>query len=258
MKENNIAKIKNVWKSNNSILKPVKSELYLDIIDQIASLFAIGSYYYYIFNFENLAMEFVHSGTKNVLGIEPNEFSLDKLFDLMHPDDLAKLHEKENAATDFLLNKISKEEIPLYKVVYLMRLRHANGIYKTILHQVKALTISEGGKIQQVIGIHTDVTYLNIPFDNKISFISNQRPSYYSIETDASFKLIENNFKNIFTNREKEILQNISQGKTSIEIANQLFVSPYTINTHKRNILKKSQCTNTVQLLAKCIREGVI
>lgn len=35
-------------------------------------------------------------------------------------------------------------------------------------------------------------------------------------------------------------------------------VSPHTINTHKRNILKKSHCKNTAELVAKCIREGVI
>lgn len=47
MKNDNIAKIRNVWRSNNKISKPVKSELFLDIIGQVASLFAIGPYYYY-------------------------------------------------------------------------------------------------------------------------------------------------------------------------------------------------------------------
>jgi len=258
MKEDKIAKILNVWETKNKIVNPVNSSQYIEIVDQIASLFSVGSYYYYIFNFETLSMEFVHSGVHGVLGIDPNKFTLDKLFELMHPQDLAKLHEKENVATEFLLQKIPKEEIPLYKVVYLMRLRDSKGFYKTILHQVKALTITERGKIQQVMGIHTDVTYLNIPFDHKISFISRERPSYYSVNTDTCFNLVENSFKNLFTKREKEIIKKISEGKTFNEIAGNLFVSPHTINTHKKNILKKSHCNNTAELMAKCIREGVI
>jgi DNA-binding CsgD family transcriptional regulator len=258
MENENVTKILNVWETNNKIRNPVKNELYLDIIDQVASLFAAGSYYYYILNFTNLEMEFVHQGIKNVLGIQPNEFSINKLFQLMHPEDLAKMHEKEKKATDFLFNNIPNEDVPLYKVVYLMRLRNSNGNYKTILHQVKALTISEGGKIQQVIGVHTDVSYLNIPFDHKISFISQQRPSYYSMNTNTTYKLVENSFKTIFTKREKEIIKEISKGKNFNEIAENLFVSPHTVNTHKKNILRKAHCKNTAELMATCLREGVI
>ncbi len=258
MKEENIAKIMNVWESENKILKPVKQELYLDIIDQVASLFSIGSYYYYILNFENLEMEFVHDGVQDILGIKPKEFSINKLFEIMHPDDLTKMHEKESIACNFLFNSIPKEDIPLYKVVYLLRLRNSSGSYRTILHQAKALTISEAGKIQQVIGIHTDVTYFNIPFDHKISFVSQNRPSYYSIETDTTFNLVENSIKNIFTKREKEIIQKISEGKDFKQLAAYFYVSPHTINTHKKNILKKSHCKNTAELITKCIREGII
>ncbi|MDT0557765.1 response regulator transcription factor [Ichthyenterobacterium sp. W332] len=41
------------------------------------------------------------------------------------------------------------------------------------------------------------------------------------------------------TRREKEILQLIVKGRTSIEMANQLSLSKYTIDTHRKNIHKK-------------------
>ena len=41
------------------------------------------------------------------------------------------------------------------------------------------------------------------------------------------------------TKREKEILQLIVKGRTSIEMANQLKLSKYTIDTHRKNIHKK-------------------
>ncbi|WP_422106163.1 response regulator [Winogradskyella sp.] len=41
------------------------------------------------------------------------------------------------------------------------------------------------------------------------------------------------------TKREKEILQLIVKGRTSLEMANQLNLSKYTIDTHRKNIHKK-------------------
>lgn len=258
MKESSITKVLNVWESENKIIQPSNKELALEVIDQIASLFSAGSSYYYILNFENLEMEFVNDGTNEVLGISPCEFSIQKLFELMHPEDLKMMHSKEQEAINFLLKSIPAEEIPLYKVVYLMRLKHSNGTYKTILHQAKVLNLSKEGKIQHAIGIHTDVSYLNIPLDHRISFISNRRPSYFSVVSETSMELIENSIKNIFTSREKEIIKRIAEGKNSNQIANLLFLSTHTVNTHKKNILKKSHCNNTSMLVAKCIRAGVI
>lgn len=258
MKNSGILKVKNVWELHNKILDPVKKELYLDIIDQIASLFSAGSYYYYIFNFSTMQMEYVDKRTFDVLGIEPTDFKLDTILNIMHPEDLGCMHEKESTAVEFLFNKIPKEDIPHYKVVYLMRLLHTDGSYKTILHQSKTLTVSGDGKIQQVIGIHTDVSYLNLPFDHKVSFVSTERPSYFSLHAGADIQRVENSCKELFSEREKEILRMIAQGKDFKDIASELHLSPHTINTHKKNMLKKSHCNNTTELVATCIREGVV
>ena len=67
MKNSSISKVKEVWESHNKILDPVKKELYLDIIDQVASLFSAGSYYYYIFNFGTMQMEHVDKKTFDVI-----------------------------------------------------------------------------------------------------------------------------------------------------------------------------------------------
>ena len=258
MKENSIKKIWNVWENENKVLAPIDAPISLTAIDQIASLFSAGIYYYYVLNFDTYNMNFVHPNISKILGLQPVQFSLDTLFDIMHPDDLDKMHQKELKATHFLLKNIPLEDIPHYKVSYLMRLRHTNGTYKTILHQAKTLAISGNGKIQQVITVHTDVTYLNVPFDHKISFISEKRPSYYSIETDTSFEVINTSLKAIITKREIEIIQRISEGKNASEIAESLILSIHTINTHKKNILKKTQCNNTAELMAKCLQEGII
>ena len=128
---------------------------------------------------------------------------------------------------------------------------------KTILHQAKPINISGDEKIQQALIIHTDVTHLNIPFDHKVTFIGHNRPSYYAME-GVFFNLDENNTNINFSKREIEIIKKISEGKDFNQIAEMLYISPNTVRTHKRNILKKSGCKNSAELITKCFREGVI
>ena len=257
MDNDSIARIRDAWRPNK-IEKPVKTELYLNIIEQVANLFSAGSFYYYIMNFETVKMEYVDERIHSVLGIDPKDWNLDKMFELVHPEDLKQMHRKEAAAVDFILKRIATEDILKYKVVYVLRLRHADGSYKTILQQSKALSISEDGKVQHVLGIHTDVSYLNMPVDHKISFVGDGRPSFYAISTEDKFEPERYNYKEHFTPREIEILSKVAQGKTFGEIADILNISPYTINTHKRNILKKTDCRNTTELIARCVRDGII
>lgn len=257
MDEESIARIKKAWQPNK-IEKPVKSELYLNIIEQMANLFSAGSFYYYIINFETLQMEYVDQRIKSVMGIDPKDWTMDKVFDLVHPEDLKQMHLKEAKAVDFMLNRIPTEDILNYKVVYVLRLRHADGNYRTILQQSKTLSVSEDGKVQHVLGIHTDVSYLHMPVDHKISFIGDNRPSYFAESTDDHFTPEQYNFHDLFTPREKEILRNIALGKTFAEMADIFNISPHTINTHKKNILRKTDCHNTTELIARCIRDGII
>ena len=51
------------------------------------------------------------------------------------------------------------------------------------------------------------------------------------------------------TQREIELLQLIAQSKTSKEIAEILFISKHTVDTHRRNILKKTGKKNIMELL---------
>ena len=56
------------------------------------------------------------------------------------------------------------------------------------------------------------------------------------------------------SNREREILQCIVDGKTSREIAELLQISKLTVDTHRKNIQHKLEVSNTVEL----IRVGMI
>jgi len=60
------------------------------------------------------------------------------------------------------------------------------------------------------------------------------------------------------TKRELEILQLIANGLTTSEIADQLFVSKRTIETHRQNMLEKMDTKNTASLIKLAMSEGLI
>ncbi|MET0461793.1 MAG: helix-turn-helix transcriptional regulator, partial [Chitinophagaceae bacterium] len=51
------------------------------------------------------------------------------------------------------------------------------------------------------------------------------------------------------TRREKDILELLMKGMTSQEIAATLFLSSYTIDTHRKNMLQKFNVRNTQSLI---------
>ncbi|MDI1256411.1 MAG: response regulator transcription factor [Flavobacterium sp.] len=53
----------------------------------------------------------------------------------------------------------------------------------------------------------------------------------------------------ILSTREKEILRLIGEGKTSQEIADQLFIGKSTVDTHRKNILKKMNISGKTDLI---------
>lgn len=70
----------------------------------------------------------------------------------------------------------------------------------------------------------------------------------------------ENEFKELprLTNREKEILSLVGKGLTTQEIADKLFVSPLTVETHRRNLMAKFQVKNAAELIMEATKNKQI
>lgn len=60
------------------------------------------------------------------------------------------------------------------------------------------------------------------------------------------------------TNREIEVLQLIAQEYTNVEIAEKLFISRRTVDTHRRNLLQKLGAKNSIGLIRFAYNNGLI
>ncbi len=62
----------------------------------------------------------------------------------------------------------------------------------------------------------------------------------------------------ILTRREKEVLELIADGLTNNEIAEKLYISITTVDTHRKNLLNKFDCRNVASLVRKAAQQHFI
>ena len=62
----------------------------------------------------------------------------------------------------------------------------------------------------------------------------------------------------VLTRREKEVLELIGDGMTNAEIAQKLFISVTTVDTHRKNLLAKFETKNTAALIKIAVSRGYL
>ena len=65
------------------------------------------------------------------------------------------------------------------------------------------------------------------------------------------------NMDTVITPREQEIVQLLTEGKKTKEVAERLFISPKTVETHRRKIMAKLELKSLAELTKYAIREGL-
>lgn len=252
-KFNQIALLRDIWakipKSKNEQIVLYGNE----IVRKMLNLFHPGQCFYYTFNTRTTVMENVSPEIIDLLGYSPGEFTLPLFMGRMHPDDLPYYIHYQQRAVGFF-SRLVTGKLMKYKFNQDLRFQHQNGQYLRLLIQTVPLYFfPEGGAC--TLNIFTDITYLKLDGQPQLSFIGLEgEPSFYNIAPGKDIKITSPRF----TRREKEILYYVIEGMTSLQIGNKLFITKYTVDTHRKNILAKANCSTTIELTAKSIKEGWI
>lgn len=85
-----------------------------------------------------------------------------------------------------------------------------------------------------------------------------QGKQYLSFDASEMVKNIEIQDVPVLTRREKEVLQLIANGLTNAEMAAHLFVSPTTIDTHRKHLLEKFNARNTATLIKMAVEMSLV
>ena len=227
-------------------------ELQLEIHKRLLHIFQAGRYYYMVFNVYQMELEFISPDIEAVLGFKPDEISAMFFLDRIHPDDKSYFLKSENKLTEFL------KVLPLakrgsYKFQHDYRIKTKNNNYIRLMHQILPIQFDKTNYYRSLV-LHTDITHIKPNGTPCFSIIGlDGEPSYYNIpENTESFT----KSYDLFTRRERDILKDIVEGRKSKEIADKLYISLHTVNTHRKNILIKADCKSPVELVIKSIHEG--
>ena len=81
--------------------------------------------------------------------------------------------------------------------------------------------------------------------------------TYLSEEASNTLRK-DNGASIVLTRREKEVLELIADGMTNAEIAQKLFISVTTVDTHRKNLLSKFETKNTAALIKIAVSRGYL
>lgn len=80
----------------------------------------------------------------------------------------------------------------------------------------------------------------------------------YTCEETQNILEGKNDNISILTRREIEVLKHIADGLTNPEIAEKLFISPLTVDSHRKNLILKLNAKNTASLIKIAFQNGYL
>jgi len=185
----------------------------------------------------------------NIIGAEPSEFNPYLFIETTHPNDLER-YLKYRSKSIIMANELFVAKKGEKLLASNIKIRNCDGVYSNVLIQCYLFYSEIPHKTVYFFEVLT-----NIDWCKRIK----QGFYYYSGNDLSYFKYPDNGILNLsghFTKREFEIIKLIEMGLSSEKIAEKLFLSPYTINTHRGNILKKSGKAHISQLIYELMELG--
>lgn len=244
---------KGIWKEIAKHTTATDFSFELEVHRKLLNIFHIGNFYYYIFNCSTAQVEYVSSSMQQILGYPQEEFNVDNLIGLIHPEDISYFLDFEQKVTAFFTS-LPPEKVMKYKVSYDYRIKRSDGQYVRLLHQASTIQSDDSGAVIRVLGVHTDITKLKKENGSALSFIGLEGEPNYE---EVSIGLAQGYNKYVsLSKREKQILAHLAEGRTSKEIGQMLFISKFTVDRHRKNMLKKTNLNSTVELAVRSIQEN--
>jgi DNA-binding CsgD family transcriptional regulator len=207
--------------------------------------------FFFVADLLQIKILFTSKRSIDMLGINPEEVEPSVFFTATHPDDLQR-HSLARIKLFSLGQElfINKKGFKLISTNF--RTRHISEFYSNMLVQCYLF--------------YTELPYKTVflfQVVTNISGFSKLRHGYhfYTGEDLSLFRYPDENLLltgNVFSGREFEIIKLIASGLSSEKVAQKLFLSVHTINTHRRNILKKTEKSNISELIYEMKERGLL
>ena len=202
------------------------------LLQQLEELTEINEQFFHVADLIQAKIIWSSKRCTTMIGISPEELDAYHFMEATHPDDVEKhtygRSKMFNLANDLYRAKKGKALLSID-----LRIRNSMGEYPNLLFQLYFM-YSPVHSTVFLFQVHTDID----------SFKKRKHGYHYYVGDDFSnFRFPDEKLLalgNPLSVREFEIVKLIESGLSSEEIAEKLFLSVHTVNTHRRNILEKT------------------
>ena len=225
-------------------------DIHIEKIIELDIFLPYNSTFFCLTNTQDLSFEYISKNMFSCLGIDPvkmQEKGMRYFWSRIHPDDLESWLSALNMLMNFTINEIPEEDRKQMSYTWNYRFKNSKGAYVNIIQNTTPLDFDK--EYKPIIGLaHYTVLDPNVKMDVCAS------AKYLNKNNEYETKFFNNFSQKLLTdgisNRERDIIRLLILNKTSKDIAKKLFISSNTVDTHRRNILKKLKISSTGELVA--------
>lgn len=245
-----IKEIKGVYKEVFRSYDYPYLEEHIKKIIELDAFLPYNSTFFCITNTQDLCFEYISKNMTSCLGIKREELhngGMEYFWTRIHPDDIKPWLKALNDLMEFTLEAISDENRKQMSYTWNFRFKNAHGVYVNVIQNTTPLELD--ANLKPIIGLaHYTV------LDPRIKLDIMATAKLLNSNNEYETKYFNNFSKKLLTdgisNRERDIIRLLLLSNSSKEIGDKLNISSHTVDTHRRNILKKLKLTSTGELIA--------
>jgi len=224
-------------------------EKHIERINDLDTFLPHNSTFFCVTNSQDLSFDFISKNMYPCLGIDPEMLKKDAMryfWSRIHPEDVKPWLEALNALMKYTLEEVDPSDRDKMSYTWNYRFKNGKGTYVNIIQNTTPLEFDSAMKPVMGLAHYTVLnqqTKLNIIGAAKFLNANNEYENRYY--NDFSQKALTNGI----TNRERDVVMLLVLNYTSKQIGERLNISPNTVDTHRRNILKKLNISSTGELV---------
>jgi hypothetical protein len=209
------------------------------------------SQFFFIGNLIHMKVFFASKKSMDLIGIRSKNVDPASCLNSVHPGDLPRLilarTKLITLGGDLFVAKHGSVVISTT-----LRFKKSSGDYVNQLVQCYLFYAGAPHSTVFILQVNTDISWFKKIKHGYHYYVGNDL-SYFRYPDESLLMM-----GNIYSDREFEIIRLISEGLSSDQIAVKLFLSVHTVETHRRNVLKKSNKSTMIELIIDLKKRGLL
>lgn len=231
-----------------------------DRINQI-NTFSIGRYFWFVADTTSFTHLQAGGAIEEMLPLQLNDFvnaPAQVLFQHAHPEDLDKMlaFSKYYEAHCGILPENERGHI---RSSIFIRLKNKKAEYYWALVQYLDAIFNASGELLYMLTLITDISHLKqggVASMTLLDLRDNTSRMFLCLNGEAKESKLQELPK--ISEREVGVLKLLAKGNSSKQISNALGIAQKTVDHHRQNLLRKTGCKSTAELIAFAIEYGLM